>query len=111
MQALSNLNQDHISLLILSICYLLALLGILKIGLYLLMTFSPSLWEALIKKENAFYIRIGLISEKNSESYKKLERSRWTKAILGCGGLATISIALLIIYFVRWILALPFWDY
>lgn len=111
MQAPSNLNPEHLNTILLTLCYLLVALGILKIALFLFMTLAPGVWEALIKKENAFYIRIGILSEKGSRTYKKLERSPWTKAFFGCGGLATILLSLLVIAFVRWMQLLPFWNY
>lgn len=109
MQALSS--PDFLFPLLLYLCYLLIALGILKFVLYLLMTLSPKIWEKLIDKENAFYVRSGLLSEKGSEAYKKLERSPWTKAFFGCGGLAVIFFAILAIVLVRWMQTLPFWSY
>ena len=108
MQALSDLNPATLNAILLSLCYLLIAIGILKIALFLLMTLTPRLWDALIKKENALYIRMGLLNKKGSEIYTELERGPWAKAFFGCGGLAVIFFAVLIIAFVRLIQSLPF---
>jgi len=106
MQALSS--PDFLLSLLLYLCYLLITLGTLKIALYLLMTLAPKAWEKLITKENAFYLRTGLLSKKGSEVYKNLERSPWAKAFFGCGGLAVIFLALLVIALARWMQTLTF---
>ncbi len=111
MQALAELNPDILHQILLFLCYLLVALGILKIAIYLLMTLSPGIWEKLIEKENNFYIRIGLFGKKGSETYKKFERSTWTKAFFGCGGLAIIFLAILVITLARWIQTLTFINY
>lgn len=111
MQVLSNLNPDRIAAILLILCYSLVALGIIKIALFLIMTVTPGIWEKLSDKENAFYIRIGLLSEKGSETYKKLERGPWAKAFFGCGGLALMLLAILVIAIVRWMQLLPFWNY
>ncbi|MFK5924355.1 MAG: hypothetical protein QM496_19440 [Verrucomicrobiota bacterium] len=102
MSELSNINPDLLHKLLLTLCYILIALGVLKIALYLLMTFTPGIWEKLIEKENAFYMRIGLLSKKGAETYKNVERSVWAKAFFGCGGLATILAALIVIAIARW---------
>lgn len=102
MQALSKLNPDILHNILLILCYLLAALGVLKIALYLLMSLTPGIWEKLIEKENNLYLRLGLLSKKGSQTYKKMERSPWAKAFFGCGGLATVFVALLIIAIVHW---------
>jgi len=111
MQALSNLNPERLHSILLFLCYLLIALGVLKIALYLLMALTPGIWEKLIAMENAFYVRRGFLSEKGSETYKKMERSGWTKAFFGCGGLALILLALLVIALVRWMQTLTIWNY
>jgi len=108
MQALSDLNPAYLHAILLTLCYLLLAIGIIKIALYVLMTLTPGIWETLIKRENAFYIKIGVLSEKGSDFYKKIQRSVWTKAFFGCSGLATIFFALAIILLVRWMQTLPF---
>ncbi len=102
MPDLSSLNPDLLHSLLLTLCYILVALGVLKIALYLLMTFVPGIWEKLIEKENAFYVRTGLLSKKGAETYKKVERSVWAKAFFGCGGLATILAALIVIAIAHW---------
>jgi hypothetical protein len=109
MQALSS--PDFLFPLLLYLCYLLIALGTLKIAFYLLMTLTPKVWEKLIARENAVYVRCGLLSKKGSEAYKKLECSPWTKAFFGCGGLAVIFFAILAIALVHWMQTLPFWRY
>ncbi len=101
-------SSDLLFSLLLYLYYLLIALGILKIALYLLMTLAPKAWEKLIEKENAFYIRSGLLSKKGSEVYKNFERSPWAKAFFGCGGLAVIFLALLVIAIARWVHTLSF---
>ena len=108
MQALSDLNPATLHAILLTLCYVLVAIGVLKIALFLLMTLTPGIWEALIKKENAFYVRIGLLNKKGSVIYTKLERGPWAKVFFGCGGLAIILFAALIIAFVRLVQSLPF---
>ena len=108
MQFINELNVDVLHRILLILCYLLVALGILKIILYLIMALSPSLWEKIIHKENAFYMRLGLFGKKGSETYKKLERSAWTKAFLGCGGLITVFMALIVIALVHWMKSFTF---
>ena len=108
MQALSDLNPATLHAVLLTLCYLLVAIGILKIALFLIMTLTPRIWEALIKKENELYIRIGLLNKKGSEIYTNIERGPWAKAFFGCGGLAIILFAVLIIAFVKLVQSLPF---
>lgn len=102
MPSLSQLDPDLLNRILLTLCYILIALGILKLALFVLMSLTPSLWEKLIKKENALYIRLGILSEKGSQSYQKMERSVWTKAVLGCGGIVTIAVALIVIAIAHW---------
>ncbi|MCF6312900.1 MAG: efflux RND transporter permease subunit [Verrucomicrobiales bacterium] len=102
MSSLTQLDPDLLHRILLTLCYLLIALGILKLALFVLMTLTPSLWEKLIKKENALYRRLGILSEKGSQAYLKMERSVWTKAFLGCGGIATIVAALIVIAIAHW---------
>jgi len=111
MQAPFNLSPERLNAILLILCYVLVAIGIIKIALYLIMTLTPGIWEALIKKENAFYIRIGLLNEKGSDTYKKLERGPWAKAFFGCGGLAVIFLAVLAIAFARLMQSLTIWSY
>ena len=110
MEALSNLNPDRLTAFILILCYLLIAIGIIKLALFLLMILTPGIWETLIEKENAFYVRIGLMNEKGSEVYKKLERGPWAKAFFGCGGIATILIALFVIFLARLMNSVTNWP-
>lgn len=103
MQALLDLDPAFLHNILLTLCYILLAMGLLKISLFVLMTLTPGVWEWLIKKENAFYIRIGLLNKKGSEVYTKLERGPWAKAFFGCGGLVVIVFALLIIALTRWL--------
>ena len=108
MQAFSH--PDKLYPLMLILCYLLVALGLIKIALYLIMSLTPGIWDALTTKENAFYIRIGLLSEEGSKAYKKMEHSPWAKAFFGCGGLALILLAVLSLAFFRWLQSLPIWE-
>ena len=74
---------------------------VLALLLWLLLWFMirhPQRWSALVEKENDFWVSKGLVSASRADSFKRFEKGRGEKILVGIAAmLVTLYVILLIV--------------
>ena len=61
------------------------------------MIISPSKWDAIVEKENGFWVKKGLLKNSTAEKFIEFESGKWLKLLL----MFPIAVSLLLLLFLK----------